>query len=193
MQLLAGLEHNFPADYARGIASIPRGKYFKLAFQAKERFWERENIYGGISWTMQDISQIWYPSHSIHAKKGVILGAYTFAGAAGDKFARMTPAQRIDLAIRQGEKVHPGYARFVEHGVSVAWHRMNHMLGCAAAWSESLRSQWFKTLQAPTGNHYLIGDQISMLPSWQEGAVQSAFFAIADIDRRVREQVGVAA
>ena len=27
---------------------------------------------------MQDILQIWYPSHGIHRDKGVLLGAYTF-------------------------------------------------------------------------------------------------------------------
>jgi monoamine oxidase len=191
MQLLSGIKHNFPPDYARGLASVPRGKFFKLAFQAKERFWERENIYGGISWTMQEISQMWYPSHGIHKQKGVILGAYTFAASAGDKFARLSPAERLELAKRQGEKLHPGYSNLVEHGVSVCWHRINHMLGCAAAWNESLRAQWYKTLREPVGRHYLVGDQISDLPSWQEGAVHSAFFAIADIDRRVREQKAV--
>ena len=188
MQLLSGVKHNFPSDYARGLASVPRGKYFKLAFQAKERFWERENIYGGISWTMQDISQMWYPSNGIHKQKGIILGAYTFASSAGDKFARLSPVERVELAKVQGEKLHPGYSNMVEHGVSVCWHRMNHMLGCAAAWSESLRAQWYELLRKPVGNHYLVGDQISDMPSWQEGAVHSAFYAIADIDRRVREQ-----
>lgn len=38
------------------------------------------------------------------------------------------------------------------------------------------------------GAHYLIGDQISYHPGWQEGAIHSAFHAIADIDQRVREQ-----
>jgi monoamine oxidase len=187
MQLLAGLDHNFPNDYAAGLTAVPRGKFFKLAFQAKERFWEREGIYGGISWTMQDISQMWYPSNGIHQRKGVILGAYTFSGVAGDKFAALTPEQRLELAKQQGEKLHPGYSSLVEHGVSVSWHRINHMLGCATAWNETLRTQWYKRLQAPAGAHYLVGDQISALTSWQEGAVHSAFHAIADIDRRVRE------
>ena len=190
MQLLAGIKHNFPADYARGLASVPRGKYFKLAFQAKERFWERENIYGGISWTMQDITQIWYPSHGIHKRKGVILGAYTFNGIVGDRWARMSPQERLSFAVRQGEKFIPATATTWNKSVSVCWHRMNHMLGCAAAWNESLYTQWFKKLQEPAGHHYLVGDPVSDLPSWQEGAVHSAFYAIADIDsRRVREKM----
>jgi monoamine oxidase len=185
MHLLAGIEHNFPADYAAGFTAIPRGKLFKIGFQMNERFWEREGIYGGISWTLQDIQQIWYPAHGIHRKKGVVLGAYTFDPRAGEKFARLAPDERFKLAIQQGAKIHPDYASHVETGVSIAWHQMNHMLGCAAQWDEELFKQWFNKLQAPVGSHYLIGDQVSYHPGWQEGAIASAHHAIADIDARV--------
>ena len=60
----------------------------------KERFWEREGIYGGISWTMQDIMQIWYPAHGIHRNKGVMLGAYTF----GERPARRLPPDATQSA-----------------------------------------------------------------------------------------------
>jgi monoamine oxidase len=118
----------------------------------------------------------------------VMLGAYTFGDETGEKFARMTPAQRIELAIQQGEKLHPGYRNYVESAVSIPWHRMNHMLGCSARWDDSVRAQWFSRLQAPVGAHYLIGDQLSYHSGWQEGAIHSAYHAIADIDRRVRGQ-----
>lgn len=186
LQLMAGIDHNFPADYADGFAAIPRGKLMKVAFQANERFWEKEGIYGGISWTMQDILQVWYPAHGIHRPKGVILGAYTFDPGTGEKFSRLEPRQRLELAIQQGEKLHPGYRDLVEHGMVVNWHRMNHMLGCSAQWDDSLRERWFKRLQQPCGSHYMIGDQISYHPGWQEGAIHSAFHAITDVDRRVR-------
>ncbi len=185
MHLLAGIEHNFPADYAAGFTSVPRGKLFKIGLQMKERFWEREGIYGGISWTLQDIQQVWYPAHGIHRQKGVVLAAYTFDPNAGEKFARLAPADRIKLAIQQGEKIHPGYGSYVETGVTVAWHQMNHMLGCAAQWDEALFKKWFTKLQTPVGSHYLIGDQVSYHPGWQEGAIASAHHAIADIDARI--------
>jgi monoamine oxidase len=191
MHLLAGIEHNFPAEYADGFTAVPRGKLFKIGFQMKERFWEREMIYGGISWTMQDIQQIWYPAHGIHRQKGVVLGAYTYSDEVGEKFARLPPDARFALAIKQGEKIHPGYGSYVDSGVSIAWHRMNHMLGCAAQWDEPLWERWFKRLQAPVGRHYLIGDQVSFHPGWQEGAIHSAFHALADIDQRVRAESAV--
>lgn len=193
MHLLAGVEHNFPREYATSFTAVPRGKLLKIGFQMKERFWEREGIYGGISWTMQDIQQIWYPAHGIHRKKGVVLGAYTFDPAAGERFARLAPQDRFELAIAQAEKVHPGYRNHVENGVSIAWHQMNHMLGCAAQWDESLLHDHFKRLQAPVGHHYLIGDQVSYHPGWQEGAIASAHFAIADMEQRIRARQLVAA
>ena len=78
VQLLAGIEHNFPKEFATGLTAVPRGKLFKIGLQMKERFWEKEGIFGGISWTLQDIQQIWYPAHGIHRQKGVVLAAYTF-------------------------------------------------------------------------------------------------------------------
>jgi monoamine oxidase len=184
--ILAGLDHNFPAPYVRAMTSVGRGKLFKIGLQARERFWEREDIYGGITWTFQDITQIWYPSHGIHNAKGVLLGAYTFPAHLGEKFGRMTPEQRIAEAIRQGERVHAGYGDYIETGVSVAWHRMNHMLGCAARWDEQAMDEHFATLCAPVGNHFLIGDQVSYHPGWQEGAMASALKAVEQIDQRVR-------
>jgi monoamine oxidase len=184
--ILAGIDHNFPAPYRQALEDIGRGKLFKIGFQTKERFWERERIYGGISWTAQDITQIWYPGHGIHQRKGVILGAYTFNPDAGERFARMAPKARLEEAMRQGEKVHPNYRSHIETGVSVAWHRMNHMLGCAARWDEEKRGRYFSVLQSPAGNHFLIGDQVSYHPGWQEGALASALNAVERIDQRTR-------
>ena len=188
VHLLSRIAHNFPADYAAGCAAIKPGKLFKIGLQMKQRFWEDEGIYGGISWTLQDITQIWYPVHGIHGRKGIVLGAYTFDEALGEKFGRLSPAQRIELAIQQGEKVHPGYRKYVENGVSIPWHRMTNIMGCSARWSDELRARWMKRLQAPVGRHYLIGDQVSYHPGWQEGAIHSAYHAMADIDRRVRAE-----
>jgi monoamine oxidase len=185
-QLAAGIANNFPSDYTSCFAAVPRGMLVKIGLQARERFWEQEQIYGGISWTTQDILQIWYPAHGIHRRKGVILGAYVFGGPASERLQRMTHEQRMEAAIQQGSKVHPEYRRHIENGVSIAWHRMNHMLGCSAGWTDELRSQWFKRIQAPVGHHYMIGDQVSYHPGWQQGAMHSALHAIADIDQRVR-------
>ncbi|MCZ6641139.1 MAG: flavin monoamine oxidase family protein [Gammaproteobacteria bacterium] len=188
-QLIPGIHNNFPADYLQGMAAVGRGKLMKIGIQMSERFWEAENIYGGISWTDQPIEQIWYPTHGIHDKKGVMLGAYVFSSATCSEYARLSPAERLAAAIAQGEKIHPRYADYVDSGVSVPWHRMNHMMGCTAVWSKETRDRWYARLQAPEGRHYLMGDQISYHPGWQEGALSSAHYALADLDKRVQTEL----
>jgi monoamine oxidase len=187
LHLLSRIENNFPSDYAAGCAAIEQSKYFKIGLQMKERFWERDGIYGGISWTTQDITQLWYPAHGIHRSKGIVLSAYTFNAEIAERFAQLSPQARIEEAIRQAEKLHPDYGKYVENGVSIPWQRIAHMMGAGAYWTDKTRARWFKRLQAPVGRHYLMGDQISYHDGWQESAIQSAFRALADIDRRVRE------
>jgi monoamine oxidase len=183
-QIMAGIDNNFPAPYRRVLASIQRGNLVKIGFQAKERFWEREGIFTGISWTTQDITQLWYPEHGTFKQKGVFLGAYTWDPVVAHRFTQLGPEQRLETAIRQGEKIHPGYRGWIENGISISWHRMNHMLGCDSHWSEELRKEGYALMQAPAGRHYMVGDQISRHGGWQEGAVRSAWHALEDIQRR---------
>lgn len=189
--LLVGIDNNFPAEYLTALKSIGRGKLFKIGIQMKERFWEQERIYGGISWTNQNIEQLWYPPHNVHGQKGVMLGAYTFDGANAEFFARMNPAERFETALAQGERIHPDYRKYAETAVSVPWQRMNHHMGCTAAWTEETRRRYFTYLQTPlAGRHFMMGDQISYHPGWQEGAFSSAHHALTELQKRVRAELG---
>ncbi len=190
--LVTGLDHNFPAEYVRALKYIRRGEAYKAAFQAKERFWEKQDIYGGITWMNNASRQIWYPVAGIHKRKGVILAAYDFG--TGMHHTRMTQEQRIEAHLADGEKVHPDYRELVEKPVTVGWHRMNHMLGCSAIWARNFSDGWtgemdalYRALQSPVnGRHYMIGDQISMRSAWMESALLSAHWAMNDLDARLR-------
>lgn len=190
---MAGIEHNLPADYTQAMKYIRRGVAYKAAFQAKERFWEKEGIYGGISWTNQPIRQIWYPPHGIHKAKGVILAAYDYGN--GMPFTRMTQDERIEAHITQGEKVHSNYRSMVEKGITIAWHRMNHMLGCSARWNVVTPEEeriFTKLQNSVNGRYWCVGDQISKHTAWMESAMQTAHWALADLDARVRAELGSA-
>ena len=190
--LMVGIEHNFPNDYVKAMKYVRRGEAYKAAFQAKERFWEKDDIYGGISLMNNRSQQVWYPFHGIHKAKGVVLGAYDYGG--GMYHTLMPQKDRIEAHLRDGEKIHPNYRSLVEKPITIAWHRMNHMLGCSASWSRNFRQGWtheeesmYDTLRAPVnGRHYFIGDQISMHSAWQESAIMSAQWALANFDERVR-------
>ncbi|MEM8493498.1 MAG: FAD-dependent oxidoreductase, partial [Pseudomonadota bacterium] len=151
--LLAGIESNFPEPYRALMSNLPRGHLIKVAFQAKERFWERELIYGGISWTSDPIQQLVYPSGGLQGGKGVLLGAYIFNRDNALRFTHMSHEERVAEAIKQGEKLHPGYGDYMECGASVAWWNMNHQLGCAAHVANNENDQALSQLKAPVGRH----------------------------------------
>jgi monoamine oxidase len=125
-----------PADFSAAVReAIARGAEnyvpaVKVAFAAQERWWEaREQIYGGISWTAQDITQLWYPSHGFHDAGGILLGAYIWTDETGGKWAALTPQARLAAAIKGGERLHPGYAGSV--GAASRW-RGRRCRSCSA-------------------------------------------------------------
>lgn len=185
--LVGGIDNNFSSRYRTALKDGAEwGKLFKIAFQAKRRFWEEDaQIYGGISWTDQDILQVWYPPHGFHKAKGIMLGSYQWDPKKGEAWGKLKPAARLAKAIAEGEKIHPGYGDFVEKGLSVAWNKVPYMFGCAPEWTPEARNKHYPTLVQAEGAHYMVGDQISFHGGWQEGAIRSAHRAIDDIAKRV--------
>lgn len=183
--ILARMQTNLPAAFMRAAADLPVGPAGKIGFQA-ERFWEREsNIYGGISWTTDLIDQIWYPSHDYLSPKGILTGGYV-QGDDAIVFNRKPVAERLHIAREQGERLHPGYAKHVEHGIALAWERMEFQ---QCAWAE----EGFPTFQAnaevlskPYGRFHMAGDQVTFWSGWQEGAIIAAWHAVTAIDRHAR-------
>ncbi len=172
--VLRGIAHDFSAAHAVAIDGFVYTPAVKLAFQAR-RFWEQDhNVYGGISWTTEDITQLWYPSHDLGAADGILLGAYLFGGAAGSAFTALSPQQRIDAARAQGSAVHPQIAGETGRGLSVAWASVPFQLG---AWGVSDPG----VLVTPDDSLVLAGEHLSILQGWQEGAILSSYRAIDDI------------
>jgi len=185
---------SIPADFTPPVKeaiATGAGLYWpavKVAFEAPRRWWETDQqLYGGISWTDRDITQIWYPSHGFHGKKGVLLGAYISRQAPGLKFTAMTPAERHAAAIADGERLHPGYGKLVGPAASVAWAKIPYSLGAWIEWDavSGARQAAYPVLLAGDGPFYFAGEHMSYITAWQEGAVQSAHYTVAQIAERV--------
>ncbi len=175
--VLRTLTHDFSGAHAAAISNFNYASAGKLAFQSR-RFWEQQhNIYGGISWTTQDITQIWYPNNAFGKADGVMLGAYTFGGASGDTFTAQSPQERNDASIAQATALHAGFGSEVSHGISMAWAKVPFQLG---AWGTSDPG----ILLTPDDSIFFAGEHLSILQSWQEGAILSAYHAIDGIVAR---------
>ena len=169
--VLRNIPNDFSAAHQSEIAGFNYASAGKIAFQSR-RFWEQDhNIYGGISWTTQDITQIWYPNSGYGQQNGILVGAYIFGGTAGNNFANQSPQQRINAAISQGSNLHPEMNGEAARGVSVAWPKVPFQLG---AWGTSSPL----TLLTPDDRIVFAGEHLSILQGWQEGAILSAYHAI---------------
>ena len=176
--VLKDIENDFSSDHQSEISSFRYSNSPKIAFQSR-RFWEQDNsIYGGISYTNQDITQIWYPNNALGANKGIIVGAYMWGSSAATTFSDQSPQQRIDSVISQGANLHSNYQDEVSNGISVAWRNIPFQLG-AYGLSEA------STLLTPDDNIFFAGEHLSQLSGWQEGAILSAYHAINELTKKV--------
>lgn len=185
LRVLRGIEADFTPAISAAIASVGYVSAVKVGFEAQTRFWETEQqIYGGISWTGRDVTQLWYPSAGIHQKKGILVGAYIWTDEIGDRFAALSPAQRLDRTLADDEALHPGCRAHLSKGVSVAWRNIPFSEGAWSEWSPEARATHYRTLLDGDGPFLFCGEHLSYLNGWQEGAVRSAHHALAQIAAR---------
>lgn len=147
-------------------------------------------IFGGISWTDDPITQIWYPSDAYHDRRGVLTGAYNFAADAA-RAGHMSVDDRLREARKGAARFGAAFAEGLEHGVAIAWQNMAHIKGGWAQWhnvADSVRHynhiiQGTAVDGADRPSFFIVGDQVSSLPGWQEGAIVSALNAISRLAR----------
>lgn len=179
--VLTGIPNDFSPAHRAEIAAFRYTSAVRVAFQSP-RFWETQhNIYGGISWTDQPITQVWYPSHGFGDTEGIVVGAYIFDGADGDTFTSLPPSQRSDMARTQASGVHDTFAENASRAISVAWQKVPFQQG---GWGVSTPD----VLLSADERYVFAGEHLSILQGWQEGAILSAYRAIDTIIRFDVEQ-----
>ena len=167
-----------PADFSPKMRAAIRSAHYepatKIALQFRRRFWEEDDrIFSGISRTDLGINQIIYPSYNYLGTKGVVVGCYNF-GHEAEEFGRLSPRDRIERALREGERIHPQYRAEFENGMSVAWHKTPFSLGAFAGYDPEARREHYPVLIEPDGRVYLAGEHLSYLTGWVAGALESA-------------------
>ena len=185
LQVVSQIEIQVSDGMQAAVRAIPYAPHVKIGLEFRRRFWEEDDaIYGGTTFTDQPITVISYPNDRFHAPgPAVLLGAYPLDMAAFE-LGGMSPEERIEAALAQGELIHPQYRKEFLNGVSVAWSRVPWILGCRAIWSEETRKLHYKNLTALDGRIVLAGDHCSYLQGWQEGAITSALDAIGRLHQR---------
>ena len=189
LAVLSQIETNMTEKKTAAIQAVPYSNSVKIGLEMKRRFWEEDaEIFGGHSFTNQDISLISYPNFD-YFKTGpaVLLGAFA-SNAGGYRLAGMTPEQRIETALEQGSVFHPeSYRKEFMNGASVAWNRVPWVMGCCARWNEDTRKTHYQELVAVEDRIVLAGEHASYVGCWMEGALLSSIDAITRLHKRALE------
>ncbi len=175
LSVLRDVSADFAPETADAIRQVPYEEVGKIGLHFKRRFWEEDDrIFGGISWTDQDITQLFYPNYGyLGGNGGVVIGYYQF-GPDAEAVGKLSLAEREAHAIEQGEKLHPQYRAELRDSFSVAWQKIPYNLGGWAVWSEEARSALYPILNRPDGPIYLAGEHLTYLGGWMAGAFESA-------------------
>jgi monoamine oxidase len=187
LTVLATLDTDLPPTVVSAIRAARYDHSAKVAFDAP-RFWEAEQIYGGLSFPGGGTGVVWYPSSGFNAARGLLVAAYV-SGPAAAAFEARPIAEQADLARAAVERLHPGHGRALANPIVVDWNRVPFNLGPWIHWeSENNDPAAFGLLNQPQGRIYLSGAHLSQLPSWQEGAVAAAHRTVNLIAERVRAE-----
>ena len=180
-------------DVKKAVAAVPYAPAGKIGLQFSRRFWEEDDrIFGGISKTDQDISQIVYPSSNYLGRKGVLIGYYQ-NGAKAAEMAKRSSAERLELALSQGELIHPQYRKTFESAFAVSWQNVRWNRGGWAQYSGDARKTLYPTFLRPDGRVYFAGDHVSYLTGWMAGALESAQQVATSIHARANRERSAAA
>jgi monoamine oxidase len=184
---LGGVDADFTPATRTAIQAVDYIPAGKVAYQASRRFWELDQrIYGGISWTSRDATQVWYPSGGLQQTKGILVGAYIWSDEQGNAFAAKPLSQRLSDTLDDVAHLHPQAPGFLGHGVSVAWKNIPYTQGGWAEWTRTARATQFPVLLKGDGPYLFAGEHMSFITGWQEGAVRSAHKVLGDIAERMR-------
>ena len=189
--LLNKINNDFSDEVVDALKAPAAAPVVKLGQQFNHRFWEDEMIYGGVTHTdipaHEDIS---YPSSDLHSNMGgVVLTSYAKRGNAV-KLGNKSILGRNEQGVAAMEKVHPGSAlkHYNGQSISMAWHKQKYVLAGWVRWSNRNRTRKFPTLLKGEKRVLFAGG--GMAPQhtgWMVGAIESAWYAMEDLDKRVSQ------
>jgi monoamine oxidase len=184
LPVLAQIDTDFSPRVKQAVAGARYDHAAKVAFESP-RFWEAEQIYGGLSFGGDATGAVWYPSSGYQSARGIILGAYV-AGKNAKAFEGLPISKQIQMARDAVDKLHPGHGVDLSAPVAVDWSKVPYNLGPWIHWPDSgPQADAYRLLNQPEGRVYFSGAHLSQLPSWQEGAVLAAHRTIELIAERI--------
>jgi len=186
LSVLMKLKLDVSSEFREAIQGVPYAMALRLGLGFNRRFWEEDDwIYGGQSFSnISQLGILHYPDDAYGAPKGVMLGMYNF-GTNAAYVSSLDYEERNQLALDLGSRIHPQMRDEYMSGFSVAWHLEPYSLGAWPSYTQRTRAEFFPRLQEPDGRIYLVGEHLSYVNAWIEGAVQAAWMQVDKLHQRV--------
>jgi monoamine oxidase len=169
LTVLQKIPNDFSKD--RQAAILRNGTYgdgYKIAFQSP-RFWEDDQVYGGLSFTERDTFITWYPSAGFHQPEGIIVAGYAFNGRMGAR----SFADQVAYARGTIDRLHPGKSGLMKSPIAVQWSKMPYSFGLESDMANANPAD-YTLLSGADGPFYFAGEHLSHVGAWQQGAFVSA-------------------
>lgn len=207
LSILKKIANDFSPAYKAIIDAATYSSAYKIAWESR-RFWEQDyNIYGGLEFVMEGPSPVWLPSSGFFSERGVLVSGYGWTSATD--FEALDLQAKFAASRKTIERLHPGHGKELEKPLYVGWAHVEHNEG---AWIETYGPQpaqgpgagvtnggpsrpgaskretnpGYETLIQPDGPFFFIGDHVSHINAWQEGAALSSLRAVQMISDRVK-------
>jgi monoamine oxidase len=187
--VLAKVDTDFDKPVKDAIVSVVYDHSNKIAFTGP-RFWERDQIYGGLSFAGGENGLVWYPSYGLHSDNGLLVGSYV-SGAPARAAARRPLAEQIANSRAVIDRFHPGHGKDLDAGVVINWSKVPFNMGPWPNWKASGAGDEghndvpaYRLLNQPHGRIHFPGAHLSQTPGCQIGVVLSAHRTIASLAER---------
>jgi monoamine oxidase len=159
----------------------------KTGIQFKNRFWEREGVYGGQSITDLPIKYSKYPSSNLGSSgPGVILASYTWEDDAipWDSLGNDERVEFVlkNLAAMYGKQVYSEY----QAGVSHSWIRYPYSSGAFTMFKPEQVKELSPFISTPEGRVHFAGEHASTAHAWIQGAIESGIRVAHEVNNLPR-------
>ncbi|OYD07210.1 flavin monoamine oxidase family protein [Paludifilum halophilum] len=156
----------------------------KIGIQFKNRFWEKEGMYGGKTITDNPTRFTYYPSHGFGEQEGVVLASYTWEDDAL-LWNSLSQEDQVHQALNIMATYHgEDIKRQFVTGSAQNWVQNPYSGGAFAMFKPEHEKELFPYILAPEGRVHFAGEHASTSRTWIQGAVESGIRVACETNNR---------
>ncbi|BCU81858.1 putative L-amino-acid oxidase YobN [Polycladomyces abyssicola] len=163
----------------------------KTGIQFKNRFWEKEGMYGGKTASDLPITYTQYPSDGLgEPGPGVILASYTWEDDAVP-WDSLAEEDRFEYALKNLATIHGKqvYREYIT-GVSHSWIRDPYSAGAFTMFKPYQAMELSPHISTPEGRVHFAGEHASSTHAWIQGAIESGIHVAWEVNDLPRTYFG---